>query len=347
MSSRLRGIASELRTAGGVLRRTAGRLCRRGRVAGALVAFALLFCIARGASAQIDTELSDAIVARVNGEPILLSELREAAFNHEVPVSALTSEGLMGEGFRVAITAQIDQKLLVQKARSDEIEPNELAVTQRVDAFIQELVNNLGGEVEFAEFLRSSHLSLESLRRVMISREHDRELSTAVVARRVSTSGPEIEAFRMRRAESGKAVEEVKLAQILIHCPRAEQDTELGGRQFHRALEIVQSVGRDPEQFFATARESSDDEAGRLRSGMLGWLDPDALNDAIKVRVATMRPGEISEPVAAGEGYHILLLLDRHSTRDLLFAERFESERASLLDELREKALIETFPPSG
>lgn len=347
MSSRPQGIASELRAAGGGLRMTAGRGRRCGSIARVLAAFALLLCADRDVSAQIDPQLSDAIVARVNGEPILLSELREAAFNHEVPLSALTSEGLLGEGFRLAITAQIDQKLLVQKARSDEIEPNDLAVTQRVDAYIQELVNNLGGEVEFADFLRRSHLSLDSLRRVMISREHDRELSTAVVARRVSTSGPEIEAFRARRTEAGESVEEVKLAQILIHCPRAEQDTELGRRQFRRALEIAQSVGRDPEHFFATARESSDDEAGRLRSGMLGWLDPEALNAAIKVRVATLRPGEISEPVASGEGYHVLLLLDRRSTRDLLFAERYESERASLLDELREKALIETFPPSG
>jgi parvulin-like peptidyl-prolyl isomerase len=56
-----------------------------------------------------------------------------------------------------------------------------------------------------------------------------------------------------------------------------------------------------------------------------------------------MEKGKISPPVWGGRGWHILYLLSRRTTDDLLFAHQFALERAELLKTLREEADIQIY----
>lgn len=289
-------------------------------------------------------ELSDAIVARVNGRSILLSDLQDVARNREIPVSSLRLNGLGGDGFRRAITAKVDEVLLVQAARKKELSVDEVEIARRVDRLLQRLQERLGGRENLTRFLKARHLSVESLRRLYLRTETERDLATKVIAHRVAVSGAEIEQFESRRAAEGKPSEEVLIAQILITCSQSEQSTELGREKMKRALQLAREAGKDPAAFGRIAEANSDNLAARARGGVLDWLDPATLEPSLRARIETMRVNEISEPVIASNGFHILLLLDRHAPREMLFAEKFEKERIELLEELREEALIELYP---
>ncbi len=290
--------------------------------------------------------LSDAVVGRVNGQAILLSDLGDAALDLDLPLAALTAQGLRGQGFRQAITLLIDETLLVQEATLQEIKIEEEEIARRVDRMIRRLADQIGGDEDLARFLKSRHLDVESLRSLLTKRERRKDQATAIVARRITLGNEDIEGFKRRRQAEGRPYEEVLLAQILIACPAEEQTTSLGAEQYQRALRIAQEAGREPERFGALARENSAEAVERERDGVLGWIDPTKLRQGLRRRVETMRPNEISEPVTTEQGFHILLLLDRRGPRDLLFAEKFEDERARLIESLRAKATIEIYPPS-
>jgi peptidyl-prolyl cis-trans isomerase SurA len=251
------------------------------------------------------------------------------------------------ESFRRALTQYVDETLLVQKALRDEVEigPGELA--GEVDRLLQSLQRRMGGREAFNQWLESNHLTLEALRGVITERERRRELAVRLVAAGITIDADALETFKGRRQQSGESMEEVNLAQILIHCPEEAQSTAEGQELYKQALIAARRAGQNPDQFRQLVAGYSDDPVGRVRGGMLGWLDPNALRDPLREQVARMKSGDVSSPVASSEGFHVLMLLDRRTTRDLAFADRFRKRRRELLIELRRNARIQLYDPKG
>lgn len=290
---------------------------------------------------------SDSVVARVNGAPILYSELKEFAMEENLPLAGLTADGTRGEAFRRAMTARVDQTLLIQAANLESLEPDQLEVARRVDAFIAQRIDEAGGRAEFIQSLRGAQLNLESFRQLLVRRESQRQLASGIVSRRVTISSSELEAFKRQRREAGEPLEEVQLAQILIGCPSSEQGTEFGAEQYRRALDIAARAGRQPAAFSRIIADINTDPTGRESGGLIGWVEPSSLQPTLAAAVAKMRRGEVSEPVASDTGYHVLFVVDRRDARDMLYARRFEEERNRLIEELRAKAQIEIYPIEG
>jgi parvulin-like peptidyl-prolyl isomerase len=307
-------------------------------------ALAALFMCAWTALASAQPP-ADAIIARVNGEAILLSQLKEEALDQDLPLSALTYEGLRGEGLRRALTQRVDETLLIQKAGTDGIKPSETDIARRVDEMIRSLQEEFGSAQKLEDFLTERHLALDELRRLLTQRERRRTLATEVVARRITVDAEAIEAFRQRRQKAGESVEEVNLSQILIPCT-PEERREKNGREIHlRALSIARQAGAQPARFMQIGAQAGAE--GRARGGYLGWIDTAALRPELRDWTAKHQPGDISDPIACEDGYHILKFNERHSTRDLLFGERFEAERTKLIEQLRQSATIRVFEPEA
>lgn len=289
---------------------------------------------------------ADAIVARVNGEVILLSQLREVAFDSDVPLSDLTVRGLTGEGFRRTLTLQVDETLLVQRALKDEIKLDDVTLARDIDRIIQELQRQLGSRESLDRFLKEHSLSFEEFREMLSRRERRRMLSTDVVARRVKTDAASVAAFEKKLREEKKPTETYRLAQILFAAKGRQSDSEAGGKAYQKALEIARKLAADPSRFAETARTKSDDLATREIGGDLGWLDPTTLRPALRDAVNGLRTGDVSEPVWGGDGWHILQLVERREVRDIYFAEAFMRERTKLLEQLRKEASIKIYNPN-
>lgn len=289
-------------------------------------------------------EWNDALVARVNGQPILLSHLKESAMELGVPLSGLMARGMKSEAFRRAITARVDEELLVQEAILEKIEMDEVELARRVEEQIQGLKARSGGDEGFVASLKTSQLTLDSLRRMLTRREKRRDQGVRVVARRIEIGSPELERFKRDQTAANEKYEEVLLAQILIRRPAGEASTDEAQEKLRLALLLSEELGHNPENFAQVAREKSEEPNGRTRGGLLGWIDPNRLKLPLRDRIQTMRPGEVSEPIITEEGFHVVRLLDRHTPRDLLFGQRFVEVRRELLESLRAKASIEIYP---
>ena len=310
----------------------------------ALLLAAALAIVSRPATAA---DPVDAIIARVNGEPILLSQLREAAFEQELPLPTLGAEGLRGDAARQALTYIVDETLLVQQAEREQIKPDETALAREVDALLQSLERRLGGSGELDVFLAARHLTLDELRDLLRQRERRRMLLADLISRRVQLDAGAVETFARGRRERGEPTEMVRVAQILVRTHGGDPESAANRAEWEEAIAIARDVSAQPDRFVELAREKSDDEATRQAGGDLGWIDPRALRPALAETAASLREGETSAPVWGGEGWHILRLLGRRSARDLLYIESFERERTKLVTELREEATIRLYDPAG
>ena len=321
---------------------------RTDRIATLVLAAMLAVGLGGGAQGARGGQMpTDAIVARVNGQAILLSQLKEAAVDQSVSPQALMSGGLGSEGFRRVLTQYVDETLLVQKAQREEVPYNPVQTAAAVDGQIQTLQRNLGSEANLNDFLEHNHLTMDSLRRVLTERERRRTLSTEVVAMRVNVDSETLRVFVESRRAAGEMIEQVRLAQIMIRCPEAQQGSEYGQRLRLQALQAAREAGKDPDSFGKVVAAYSDDPAGRARGGGLGWLDPEQLRPELQSAVRGMRPGDVSAPITTSEGYHVLLLIDRRPPRALCYAEEFAAERVKLIEQLRSQASIQMFDLQG
>lgn len=310
----------------------------------ALFAAAVL-CV--GPSVQSSQTPADAVIARVNGEPLTLSEVKEVALEQDVPVNSLLSHGLEGEGFRRALTQLVDERLLVQQARQTSITPREQDIARRVELMIQGLRERMGSDEKMNDFLRSHFMSLDSLRRVFTERERRRDMLSELVARRVQIDEAKLSAFTTERRSKGEMLNEVQLAQILVLCTPDQRRSAEGREVYLRALQIARQATARPDQFEKFAREKSEDPSGRISGGYLGWLDLESLQPEIREKVTALKPGDISDPITTDQGFHIVRLLGTNGPRDLLFQQEFEKERIALVEELRARAMIQFYDFEG
>lgn len=298
------------------------------------------------ASSAVSLAVSDAVVARVNGKPILLSELKERALDLNVEIGDLNAAGLEGDGFRRAITAQVDEELLVQAAKREEIPIDSAEISRTVNEMMSGLVKGIGGEEKFNAFLKNSHLSMDSLRRMLVRREERKSVSGAIVGRRVIINGENLAKFEAERAAAGDEPGEVRLAQIFIECAAADQPTPLGAARLKRAVEAAKDAAGHLAKWPEIAARYTDDPAGRARGGLLGWVDLGSMDPAIAARARKMKAHEVTEPIATDKGYHVLYALERRTARDVLFEKRYLEEREKLVAQLRDQAVIEIYPLS-
>ena len=106
------------------------------------------------------------------------------------------------------------------------------------------------------------------------------------------------------------------------------------------------------EDFSDVARLESDDPGTAPSGGDLGWTAPGTFVPKFEEVVATLRPGEISEPFRTEFGWHIVLLVDRQErdTTDevrrmraieAIRASKREQETEIWLRQLRDEAYVE------
>ena len=106
------------------------------------------------------------------------------------------------------------------------------------------------------------------------------------------------------------------------------------------------------EDFAALAREYSDDKATATQGGELGWVDPGQMVPEFQRAMDALEPGEISEPVKSGFGWHLIQVEARRShddteehrrklARQQIFRRKAEEARSSWLRRLRDEAYVE------
>lgn len=248
-------------------------------------------------SQAIAADRVDWIVAIVNEEPILYSELQDEIDHstrqlidsgREVPTLESLYAGLL--------ELLIDRKLQLQRARELHVQPTNQDLQFRVDEIIASAGYQTLGELVAAAQIPERTL----VKRVA----EDLVISEALII----DSGEQLANYQsdftaaLRRNFADQLITEYNLSQLQLPTgtkPQAEQLREqaLASGNFVELIKqhsVAANVGID---------------------GELGWLLISELPVALETVLPSMRPSEITEPIELGNGIHLFKL---NATRSLV-----------------------------
>jgi peptidylprolyl isomerase len=113
-----------------------------------------------------------------------------------------------------------------------------------------------------------------------------------------------------------------QLAQIYLAVPAGtDPQSATAQAQQAKAQKIAREVKAAPQRFADIARSDSDDKNSAAKGGDLGWAPESQIVPAIKTVVTGLGKGEISDPILAADGWHIVRLLDTRPAAPAALAE--------------------------
>jgi peptidyl-prolyl cis-trans isomerase SurA len=278
-----------------------------------LLGLTLLICPISGALAS---ETLDRIVAVVNDDVVLLSELRGEMARLAADVQranvALPSRSVLQ---RQALERLILLKLQLATAESLGLSVDEETLAQAVGNIARS--NNLTiGELRDA--LEKDGLSFEEFRenlrrQILISRLRNRE-----VVSRIQVTKAEIDSYLARGGDQPGGRTDFHLLHILIATPdgASPQQIESASRRAEQVLADLRA-GAD----FRTLAQSVSDGRQAAQGGDLGWLKANQVPSLFAEAVVTLPRGGLAGPLRSASGFHIVQLEDYKGTDRAIVAQ--------------------------
>jgi len=292
-------------------------------------------------TAFAQAQVLDRIVAVVNDEPILESELNSQVqffvFNNKLDPN---TPGLKEQ----VLQSMINEKLIVAKAIEDSVTVTDDEVQQQLDAVIQQRIQQVGSESRLEEMYgmplsRIKREFRDEMRKNLLAeRLRQQRFGTSQISRR------EVEEFfQMYKDSLGRVPEEVELAHIFIK-PKPDEAAKAVARTKAQALLDSLKAGAN---FSDLAKRHSDDPGSAAQGGDLGFVRRGQFVKEFETAVFSLADQQISGIVETEFGFHIIQLLERrgdavHPRHILVKIERTQSSDSTtiaLLDSLRRRAL--------
>jgi parvulin-like peptidyl-prolyl isomerase len=257
------------------------------------------------------------LAALVNGQYIFLADYEQRVADYEQAlvdqgIDPDTSEGqeFFAQARRDVLEGLIDGALIEQGAAEMGIQLSEAELESQLLADIEAG----GGQEAFEEWLGVTGQTRE---------EYKESLRQSLLAQRV---------MEVVTAGVPAEVEQVHARHIVLA-------SEEEARQVRSELE----AGAD---FVVLARERSIDLATQDNGGDLGWFPRGLVASELENAAFALQPGQYSDVVRLGEGYHIVQVVEREAARTLSAEMQIDLRRAVFeqwLADLREAADIERY----
>ena len=245
----------------------------------------------------------DRVVAVVNDGVVTESELNaevlEVTKRLKAQEVALPSEDV--------VRSQVLERLVletIQQQRADhagiivsdeEVNSALQGIATRNNVSFDQLPEKLAAEgIVYAEFRKS--LRREIQRQMLRSRD---------VVQRINISPRELDRYIERMKSTASAKNEYNVSHILIAVAQDANPTQLATAR--QKAESVAARANGGEDFNQLAVSFSDSQTA-LEGGALGWLKGPSLPTFLAEVVPRMKPGQISDVLQTGSGFHIVKL---------------------------------------
>ncbi|HEV8308605.1 MAG TPA: peptidylprolyl isomerase [Methylomirabilota bacterium] len=308
----------------------------------------LLLPAAAAPAVPPDQSVVDRVVAVVNEDVIMMSELQEALilYLRETKEAAPATSTAVLELQQKVLTRMVEHRLQVQEARREKVEVTDEEVQQTLDDFVRK---NGGDRPQIEEQLRGQGLTWEGLRREMRDQLMVQKIRSRRVTRRANVTESEVDAY--------VAANRDKLEHDLKYRPRhiaVLAEPPDSGAAWERAKAEAEALAvrlRNGADFAELAQEYSKDGSAAA-GGDLGWLRRGELQALFEEPILRLGKGEVTEPVRSAAGYHLFKLEDREEVtpemlaqlrqqaRDILLQRKAQARFDEWVQRLREKALI-------
>jgi len=296
-----------------------------------------LLMISMGPPAFSEAHLQDRIVAIVNSELIMLSDVkREIQPEHERLSREHRGSDLtlrLKTAEYMALTKLIERRLQLQEAKAKKVEVSDLEVKQAL-----EQMKRQGSPLDITD---PSHVQTvrDQLLLLRVADQHIRG--------NITVGDSELKRFYQQHRERFALPEEYQLSQIIIQ-PRSSDGLAEALAKARRAMDDL----KRGEKFEDVAMQYSDG-ANALQGGRLGLVRQGELIPAIEQAVAHLVPGGLSDIIESPEGIQIIRMDDRkpkqfrqyaevrREIQELVYQQKSEDMYQTWLVDLKNKAYIE------
>jgi peptidyl-prolyl cis-trans isomerase SurA len=299
------------------------------------------------APAPADPNVVDRVVAVVNEEPILMSELLEAVilYLRETREAVPTGSKLVELQHKV-LARLVDQRLQIQEARREKVEVTDEEVREVIEDFVR---RNGGDRTRIDEQLRGAGMTWDQVRREMRNSLLVQKIRSRRVARRTTVTEAEVDAYLAENR--AKLESELKYRPRHIAVLAQPPDSPAAWERAKAEIEAVAARLRAGEDFAELARQHSKD-ASADAGGDLGWLRPGEIQPLFEAAILAVDKGGVTAPIKSEAGYHLFRLEDREAltdqavaqlrqqARDLLAQRKAQERFEEWVQGLRQRALI-------
>ena len=311
------------------------------------VTLCFILCALFSTSIKANVALMDRVVAIVNNDIVLLSELNQR--------TASVYRSIKNSGTQ-APPEEILKKQVLERLISERLQLNiginagVRIADQEIDQTVSKLAasNNLSLQ-EYVKQVRASGSSLAALRQDIANEMIMTQVQQGIVMRGIHISEQELNNFL--NSEEGKLITspDIKLGQILISVSSSATSAEIDDAK--KKLDAVIKKINQGADFKQLAIANSDDQSA-LEGGDLGWRKQAQLPSLFTNALEDLKPGEVSQAIRSGAGFHLLKLYQRRGGEKKLIEQHFvrhillkpnqvrnETQTVKFLSDLREKIL--------
>ncbi|MGQ9603365.1 MAG: peptidylprolyl isomerase [bacterium] len=255
----------------------------------------------------------DRIVAIVDQEPILLSDL-ESAVAEEIHLRRIQGERIPVDSVSMRDLAEdvleqiIDRKIIISRARQEEITVTRTEVDNALDEWIKGLIQEFGSEQRFLDELEKQGFTLRDFKQMYRRAVEEQILINSFIRKKfgdVRASESEvIDFFKTKNESIPDFPDAFEIARIVVLPKLGREAEERALAKVERAIDRLKSG----EEFGAVASEISDDPLSRHSGGLIGKVRLEDLRKEIAEIALRLMPGEISEPIRRDYGIEIVKL---------------------------------------
>jgi peptidyl-prolyl cis-trans isomerase SurA len=255
----------------------------------------------------------DGVAAVVGNQIVLLSEVISRVNRARAEGREPRSPAELARMQKEALNGLVEEELLVQKAKAEQIEVNEPDVTRAIDTFERQTRTRFRSEAEFRAALREAgfasvdewrRMQLEQMRRDNLQRDLFQKLRRDGKLVTVNVTEREVsEAFEENRERMPRKEARVGLRQIVVATtPSEESKKRARAKADSLRLELVAR----PSDFELIAKRESMDLSNKDLGGDLGWNRRGRMVPEFDRMMFALNPGVISPVVETSFGYHII-----------------------------------------
>lgn len=307
------------------------------------------------AAPGLRAEVVNRIVLRVNDRiaTLLDYEQRRESTLQQVTASQVSADErqrLLGELPEIVFGDLYEELLLLSRADQLKIEVTDAdvdaAVTRTRESF------GLQRDEDLSQALAQTGQTLDDLRAQIRKTLILREVVSREVTGKIKVDEEDLRRYYREHAEDFMQPEQLRLREIVV--------LDSSGLQRDDRLQVAQAI----EQQIAGGAALEDAVAGFSQKGQatavkdLGWVAVGDLDPNLTAALAGMKVGEVSKPVEARGGIHILQLVERHlralrpfqevqsDIEDRLRNQRYQKEYQGYVKHLEESSYIVANPPA-
>jgi parvulin-like peptidyl-prolyl isomerase len=272
----------------------------------------------------------DGYAAIVNDRVITVGEVFEliqpAEEQLRLTYSGAELEERVRQVYTNALASLIDRALIVEEFDAQGGSLPDRYVNDRLDAFIQDRFK--GDRAAFIDALTEQQVTLEEWREDLKERLIVNLLRRQEVQDKIRISPTLVRERYEAEKHKYQTEEKARIRMIMLNRGATENERAVKLQEANSLVERLKG-GAD---FAAVARESSEGSKSG-DGGDFGWVNSADLRPEFKEAIADLKPGEISEPVEAGDELYIIKLEEFQPAGTI----PFEEVRKSIEDQLRDE----------